>query len=217
MSLLRPFSALDLFEFNAINLDVWTETYGVGYYLSYLMQWGDLFSVVESAGGDRKAALRRMEATSASSAASRMPSSGAYGGGEGGGLMGYVMGKTEGRGKDWHGHVSAITVSPQHRRLGLASMMMDLLEKVSERDDAWFVDLFVRQSNDLAIGLYESLGYMIYRRVQAYYGGGPGEKDEDAYDMRKSLPRDTDQESVRLPAGYTDGRDVVCQPEDIVF
>lgn len=43
------------------------------------------------------------------------------------------------------------------------------------------VDLFVRQSNNLAIGLYESLGYMIYRRVQAYYGGGPGEKDEDAY------------------------------------
>jgi hypothetical protein len=34
------FSALDLFEFNAINLDVWTETYGVGYYLGYLMQWG---------------------------------------------------------------------------------------------------------------------------------------------------------------------------------
>jgi N-terminal acetyltransferase B complex catalytic subunit len=35
------------------------------------------------------------------------------------------------------GHVSAITVSPQHRRLGLASMMMDLLEKVSERDEAY--------------------------------------------------------------------------------
>ncbi|BGP54111.1 N-alpha-acetyltransferase 20 [Rhodotorula sphaerocarpa] len=159
MSLLRPFSALDLFEFNAINLDVWTETYGVGYYLSYLMQFGDLFS----------------------------------------------------------GHVSAITVSPQHRRLGLASMMMDLLEKVSERDDAWFVDLFVRQSNDLAIGLYKSLGYVIYRRVQGYYGGGPGEDDEDAYDMRKSLPIDKEQESVRLPAGYSDGRDVLCQPEDIVF
>jgi len=39
----------------------------------------------------------------------------------------------------------------------------------------------VRQSNNLAIGLYESLGYMIYRRVRGYYGGGPGEKDEDAY------------------------------------
>lgn len=33
---------------------------------------------------------------------------------------------------DWHTHVSAITVSPGHRRLGLASMMMDLLEKVGE-------------------------------------------------------------------------------------
>lgn len=49
------------------------------------------------------------------------------------------------------------------------------------------VDLFVRQSNNLAIGLYESLGYMIYRRVQAYYGGGPGEKDEDAYGAYRPL------------------------------
>ena len=44
MSLLRPFSALDLFSFNGINLDVWTETYGVNYYLSYMSTWPDLFS-----------------------------------------------------------------------------------------------------------------------------------------------------------------------------
>lgn len=43
------------------------------------------------------------------------------------------------------------------------------------------VDLFVRPSNSLAIGLYESLGYTIYRRVQGYYGGGKGQKDEDGY------------------------------------
>lgn len=35
------------------------------------------------------------------------------------------------------GHVSAITVSPSHRRLGLASMMMDSLEAVSEREDGY--------------------------------------------------------------------------------
>ncbi len=35
------------------------------------------------------------------------------------------------------GHVSAITVSPSHRRLGLASMMMDLLESVSDREKGW--------------------------------------------------------------------------------
>lgn len=44
MSLLRPFVASDLFSFNAINLDAWTETYGVSYYLGYLNNWGELFS-----------------------------------------------------------------------------------------------------------------------------------------------------------------------------
>jgi ribosomal protein S18 acetylase RimI-like enzyme len=34
-------------------------------------------------------------------------------------------------------HVSAITVSPGHRRLGLASLMMDLLEKVGEGEHSW--------------------------------------------------------------------------------
>ncbi|GAA5941833.1 GNAT family N-acetyltransferase [Sporobolomyces koalae] len=204
MSLLRPFSALDLFSFNGINLDVWTETYGVNYYLSYMSTWPDLFSVVESAGASKRIETGTCE-------------SGGFGGGEGGELMGYVMGKTEGRGKDWHGHVSAITVSPSHRRLGLASMMMDLLESVSDQDKGWFVDLFVRESNDLAIGLYQSLGYMIYRRVIGYYGGGPREPDEDAFDMRKVLSIDKKKDSIRLPKGIKSGRDWAVGPEEIVF
>ncbi|GAA5953918.1 hypothetical protein JCM3765_000691 [Sporobolomyces pararoseus] len=207
MSLLRPFSALDLFSFNGINLDVWTETYGVNYYLSYMSTWPDLFSVVESAGGTSKMIGSR----------GRSASGGAFGGGEGGELMGYVMGKTEGRGKEWHGHVSAITVSPSHRRLGLASMMMDLLESVSDREKGWFVDLFVRESNDLAIGLYQSLGYMIYRRVVGYYGGGPREPDEDAFDMRKALPIDKDNESIKLPKGIKSGKEWAVGPDAIVF
>ncbi|GAA5993166.1 hypothetical protein JCM5350_005392 [Sporobolomyces pararoseus] len=207
MSLLRPFSALDLFSFNGINLDVWTETYGVNYYLSYMSTWPDLFSVVESAGGLSKTVGTR----------GRTSSGGAFGGGEGGELMGYVMGKTEGRGKEWHGHVSAITVSPSHRRLGLASMMMDLLESVSEREKGWFVDLFVRESNDLAIGLYQSLGYMIYRRVVGYYGGGPREPDEDAFDMRKALPIDKEKESIKLPKGVKSGKEWAVGPDAIVF
>lgn len=43
------------------------------------------------------------------------------------------MGKAEGRNKDWHGHVTAITVAPEYRRLGLADGMMKLLENVSEK------------------------------------------------------------------------------------
>ncbi len=47
-------------------------------------------------------------------------------------LMGYVLGKAEGEGTNWHGHVSALTVAPMFRRLGLADRMMALLEAVSE-------------------------------------------------------------------------------------
>lgn len=46
------------------------------------------------------------------------------------------------------GHVTAITVAPAYRRLGLANMMMQLLEKVSEQAQCYFVDLYVRMSNE---------------------------------------------------------------------
>ena len=42
------------------------------------------------------------------------------------------MGKAEGPGELWHGHVTAVTVAPEFRRLGLARSMMKYLEDVSE-------------------------------------------------------------------------------------
>lgn len=44
-----------------------------------------------------------------------------------------VMGKAEGIGENWHGHVTALTVSPDFRRLGLAATLMNFLEEVSEK------------------------------------------------------------------------------------
>lgn len=43
-----------------------------------------------------------------------------------------VIGKVEGRGENWHGHVTAVTVSPDYRRLRLAELLMTQLEKLSE-------------------------------------------------------------------------------------
>ena len=43
------------------------------------------------------------------------------------------MGKAEGEKELWHGHVSALTVAPVYRRMGLAKMLMDILEQVSEK------------------------------------------------------------------------------------
>mmetsp|Transcript_6231 Transcript_6231/g.9046 ORF Transcript_6231/g.9046 Transcript_6231/m.9046 type:complete len:176 (-) Transcript_6231:53-580(-) len=111
-----------------------------------------------------------------------------------GSLMGYMLGKSEGIDTKWHGHVSAVTVAPTYRRLGLAKTLMDDLERIS-RDvyNAFFVDLFVRASNALAITMYEKFGYAKHRRVLGYYSG---DDPEDAWDMRKSLPRDHNNESM---------------------
>lgn len=121
-------------------------------------------------------------------------------------LMGYTLGKAEGEGKLWHGHVSAVTVAPRYRRLGLARTLMDDLEDMCiHQYNAYFVDLFVRASNSLAIQMYENFGYSVYRRVLGYYSG---ELPEDAFDMRKALPRDVEKESV-IPLDHP------IRPEDL--
>lgn len=43
-----------------------------------------------------------------------------------------VMGKAEGQRALWHGHVTAVTVAPEYRRLGVAKQLMDSLETVRE-------------------------------------------------------------------------------------
>lgn len=111
MAQLSPFRAKNLFRFNSVNLDHWTETYSLSFYLSYLAQWPDLSYVQRSASGN---------------------------------VMGYVIGKAEGNDpgpkdvlgretKEKHGHVTAITVAPEYRRLGVAKGLMQLLEKASEQ------------------------------------------------------------------------------------
>lgn len=121
-------------------------------------------------------------------------------------LMGYVLGKAEGRGELWHGHVSAVTVAANYRRLGLAKNLMTEFEHISNQVyNAYFVDLFVRASNSLAIGMYEKFGYINYRRVLGYYAG---DEPEDAFDMRKALPRDVERKSV-IPLDHP------VRPEDL--
>jgi ribosomal protein S18 acetylase RimI-like enzyme len=97
-----------------------------------------------------------------------------------------VIGKAEGNSLEWHGHVTALTVAPEYRRLGLARKMMNLLEMVSDESyKAFFVDLYVRCANLVAIDMYEGLGYSVYRRVREYYGnlgvGKGGRDEEDAF------------------------------------
>lgn len=138
MTTIRPFSIYDLFKFNNVNLDILTETYHTNFYGKYIAVWGEYCVSAENSSGM---------------------------------IEGYILGKVEGEKNDeekknWHGHVTAVTVAPYFRRQGLARAFMDFLEKVSEViHDAYYVDLFVRSSNAVAINMYRKLGYDIYQTV----------------------------------------------------
>lgn len=78
----------DCLKFNNINLDLLTETFYTGFYGQYLSKWSEYCVIAENTVGT---------------------------------LQGYLLGKVEGdresdEKKNWHGHVSAVTVAPQFRR-----------------------------------------------------------------------------------------------------
>ena len=154
MTTIQPFSVLDCLEYNDINLDVLTETYGIAFYGRYIAKWPDFcISILNNSGS----------------------------------IFAYLIGKVEGEkhndtAKDWHGHVSAVTVASKARRQGIARYLMGYLEDIStDRYDAYFVDLFVRARNPVAIGMYKNLGYEIYRTINKYYAKSEKEAAEDAY------------------------------------
>lgn len=91
--------------------------------------------------------------------------------------------------------MTALIVAPEFRRIGLAGQMMKVLEEICEHKRCYFVDLFVRVSNEVAVSMYKSFGYVIYRTVLEYYSGNK-EPDENAYDMRKALSRDIEKKSI---------------------
>jgi N-terminal acetyltransferase B complex catalytic subunit len=113
----------------------------------------------------------------------------------------------------FHAHITALTVAPHARRLGLARTLSSSLENSGDEYDAWFVDLFVRKSNKVAQGLYKGLGYSVFRVVKDYYNDDPTDEtkdSEDGWDMRKQLKQDVHGKHVR-----SDGEKYMVSPEDV--
>lgn len=92
MTSITPFRATDLLSLSAVNLDVLTENYFIGFYLGYLSEWPSMFFKSENQDGV---------------------------------CTGYMMGKAEGRNKNWHSHITAVTVSYDYRRIGLAKTLVE--------------------------------------------------------------------------------------------
>lgn len=101
-------------------MDPLTETYGLPFYMQYLAHWPEYFQVAEAPSGEIMGYSKILKhiLKNTQNYLNIKPT---------------VMGKAEGHGDNWHGHVTALTVSPDYRRLGLAATLMKFLEDVSEK------------------------------------------------------------------------------------
>ncbi|KAH8255498.1 hypothetical protein KR038_004740 [Drosophila bunnanda] len=168
MTTLRLFQLEDMFKFNHIVFDPLVEVYSLPFVLPKILQYPDLV-LAAVAPGDR--------------------------------LMGFILGTRIvdskepiiGDGKRQsanHGHISALAVAPEFRRLGLGTRLMESMRQLLDRYRDPYLDLFVRQKNLSAISLYETLGYVKYRWLPQYYANDHG------YDMRLPLASDVERRSL---------------------
>ena len=78
-------------------------------------------------------------------------------------------------------HVCNIAVHPDHRRQGIAEMLVSALVSDLKQQGSHSLTLEVRASNEAAIGLYEKLGFRQAGRRKNYYRN----PREDALILRK--------------------------------
>ncbi|BBM98086.1 N-alpha-acetyltransferase 10/11 [Marchantia polymorpha subsp. ruderalis] len=166
MVCIRQATVDDLLAMQNCNLLCLPENYQMKYYLYHILSWPQLLYVAEDY--NKK-------------------------------IVGYVLAKMEEKedpsethrnaaGKEdsseCHGHITSLAVLRTHRKLGLATKLMNAAQRaMQEVFGAEYVSLHVRKSNRAAFHLYtETLGYRINDTEAKYYADS-----EDAYDMRKEL------------------------------
>ena len=84
-------------------------------------------------------------------------------------MAGFVIGLLE---PDHTGHITTIGIAPEHRRRGLAGILMERVEAGFRRRNVRIVRLEVRCSNTSAQKLYLTLGYSVTQRLPKYYSNG---------------------------------------------
>jgi len=102
-------------------------------------------------------------------------------------IVGYVLSKMEERPSEpKHGHITSLAVLRSHRKLGIASKLMEAAHaSMEEAFGAEFVSLHVRVSNRAAFSLYTMLlGYEIHDVEEHYYAD-----KEDAYCMHRMFEK----------------------------
>ena len=129
----------------------------------------------------------------------------------GGPLAAYSTGEILGYGGLWkiegEAHISTIAIHPENRGLGYGEILLAGMFGKALHLHAEFIVLEVRVSNSVAQALYKKYGFSRVARKKNYYRSD----NEDAWDMRVSLDRDTRHrfgrlyEKLRIQHGFSDG------------
>lgn len=171
----EPMSPADIFSLDLVNLDAHSENFTLDYYLSYLLTFPDIFITVQRDEPVAPASLLLHRRA----------------------ILGYIFGKFEQK-EMLCAHISALSVGPAWRCLGVAAQLCALFEGSGNAISAGFSDLYVREANLPAIRFYNRQGYERYRTVFSYYA----QPSENAWDMRKPLRADSERRSL------VSGRDI---------
>lgn len=83
---------------------------------------------------------------------------------------------------DGSAHLTTICSAPEHRRRGIARLLLEHVERALRAKGFSTIVLEVRIGNEAAQELYSSCGYSIVQRMRRYYNNG-----EDGFLMMKSL------------------------------
>lgn len=120
------------------------------------------------------------------------------------------MGEILGYGGLWkiegEAHISTIAIHPSNRGLGYGEILLAGMFGKAVQLKADFIVLEVRVSNAVAQRLYKKYGFNRVARKKNYYRSD----NEDAWDMRVALDRDTRHrfgrlyEKLRLQHGFSD-------------
>lgn len=126
-------------------------------------------------------------------------------------IVGYVLAKMEEESAECHGHITSLAVLRTHRKLGLATKLMNAAQRgMQEVFEAEYVSLHVRKSNRAAFHLYtQTLGYKINDIEAKYYADS-----EDAYDMRKQLKIKSEKSAADVKASPVSGGKKIAEKSE---
>lgn len=85
-------------------------------------------------------------------------------------VAGFVIAQIEVEENTEYGHIITINVAPNFRRKGIATKMLQEIESFLKQRSITQIRLEVREDNNLAIKLYDKLGYQISGKLERYYG-----------------------------------------------